>query len=79
MSDIPDRPIARELERRGLGAVASLLIEAHRPLRPLAEDLVTFVDPILRPLLGERLTAVRDELADALNGSLDDPHDPEVR
>jgi uncharacterized protein (DUF2336 family) len=71
MSDIPEGPIARELERRGLGAVASLLIDAHRPMRPLAEDLVTFVDPILRPLLGDRLTAVRDELA----GALDDPEE----
>jgi uncharacterized protein (DUF2336 family) len=71
MSDLPERPIARELERRGLGAVASLLIDVHRPLRPLAEDLVTFVDPILRPLLGDRLTAVRDELACAL----DDPEE----
>lgn len=72
MSDLPDRPIAHELERRGLGAIAVLLLEAHRPLRPLAEDLVTFVDPILRPLLGDRLTAVRDELARA-------PVDPEGR
>ena len=71
MSDIPEGQIARELERRGLGAVASLLIDAHRPLRPLAEDVVTFVDPILRPLLGDRLTAVRDELA----GALDDPEE----
>ena len=71
MSDSPERPIAKELERRGLGAVASLLIDAHRPLRPLAEDLVTFVDPILRPLLGDRLTTMRDELA----GAIDDPEE----
>ena len=75
MSDTARSSDRRELERRGLGAVASLLIEAHRPLRPLAEDLATFADPILRPLLGERLTAVRDELDEALG----DPVDPEVR
>jgi hypothetical protein len=59
------RPIADELERRGLGAAAELLIGAHRPLRPLLEDLATFADPILRPLLGDRLHSVRAEF-DAL-------------
>ncbi|MEO8245717.1 MAG: hypothetical protein ABI622_01235 [Chloroflexota bacterium] len=61
-----DRPIADELERRGLGAAAELLIGAHRPLRPLLEDLATVAEPILRPLLGDRLHAVRRELDELL-------------
>ena len=62
MTSRADRPLADDLERRGLGAAAELLIGAHRPLRPLLEDLATFADPILRPLLGDRLPALRAEL-----------------
>lgn len=62
MTARPDRPIAEELERRGLGAAAELLIGAHRPLRPFLEDMATFAEPILRPLLGDRLRAVRSEI-----------------
>ena len=61
-----DRPIADDLERRGLGAVAELLIGAHRPLRPLLADLAIVADPVLRPLLGDRLAAVRAELDELL-------------
>ena len=67
-----DRPIADDLERRGLGAAAELLIGAHRPLRPLLEDLATFADPILRPLLGDRLAAVRSELGELLQDEEED-------
>ena len=67
-----DRPIADDLERRGLGAAAELLIGAHRPLRPLLEDLATFADPILRPLLGDRLAAVRSELGELLQEEEED-------
>lgn len=66
MTSRADRPIAEDLERRGLGAAAELLIGAHRPLRPLLDDLATFADPILRPLLGDRLAAVRGELDELL-------------
>ena len=66
MTPRADRPLADDLERRGLGAAVDLLIGAHRPLRPLLEDLATFADPILRPLLGDRLAAVREELDELL-------------
>jgi hypothetical protein len=66
-----DRPIADDLERRGLGAAAELLAGAHRPLWPLLEDLATVADPLLRPLLGDRLGAVRREL-DALRRGEDE-------
>ena len=46
--------LAAELRRRGLAAPARLLLEAHRPLRPLLGDLATFLTPMLRPLLGRR-------------------------
>lgn len=44
--------IARELARRGLSAPALMLLEAHRPLRPLLALGATFLAPIARPLLG---------------------------
>jgi hypothetical protein len=68
--------IARGLERRGLGAPARLLLEAHRPLRPLLAETAAFLSPLARPLLGRRFTAVAgildheagyDELIDALD------------
>jgi hypothetical protein len=44
--------VARELARRGLSAPALVLLEAHRPLRPLLAMGATFLAPIARPLLG---------------------------
>jgi hypothetical protein len=56
--------IAAELRRRGLGPPALLLLQAHRPLRPLLSSLALFLQPISRPLLGTR--------ADLLQQALDD-------
>jgi hypothetical protein len=56
--------LAAELRRRGLAAPARLLIEAHRPLRPLFGDLATFLTPVLGPLLGARSAAVNAVLDD---------------
>jgi hypothetical protein len=53
------------LRRRGLAAPARLLLDAHRPLRPLVAEAGAFLDPLLRPLLGHR--------ASLLQGTLDDP------
>lgn len=43
-----------ELERRGMGAPAALLMDAHRPLLPLLRHGTTFLGPLLGPLLGAR-------------------------
>ena len=51
---VDNADLAAEIRRRGLTAPARLLLEAHRPLRPLLDDLVTFLSPLLRPLLGGR-------------------------
>ncbi|HLY36344.1 MAG TPA: hypothetical protein VKU35_06520 [Candidatus Limnocylindria bacterium] len=68
--------IARGLQRRGLGAPARLLLEAHRPLRPLLAEAAAFISPLARPLLGSRFAALAglldreagyDELIDALD------------
>jgi hypothetical protein len=50
--------LAVEIRRRGLAAPARLLLEAHRPLRPLLGDLATFLSPLLRPVLGGRVTGL---------------------
>jgi hypothetical protein len=59
--------LAAEIRRRGLTAPARLLLEAHRPLRPLLDDLATFLSPILGPVLGQRSaqlsTALQDDAA----------------
>ena len=46
-------PVARELKDRGLAAPALLLLDAHRPLRPLMGLTATFLEPLIRPLLGD--------------------------
>jgi hypothetical protein len=52
VSDDASEPIARELERRGLAIPALLMLQAHRPLRPLLSLGASFLLPIARPLLG---------------------------
>ncbi len=64
MSEDISEPIARELERRGLSAPALLMLEAHRPLRPLLSMGATFLLPIARPLLGPAATATARTLDD---------------
>ncbi len=66
MSDDLSEPIARELERRGLAAPALLMLQAHRPLRPLLSIGATFLLPIARPLLGFTADAAARTLDDDL-------------
>ena len=65
--------IAAELRRRGLGAPALLLLEAHRPLRPLLSSLALFLQPVTRPLFGSRAGLVQRTLDedDAYDSLLD--------
>ena len=57
MSHPVQQPTAEEritaaIGRRGLAAPALILLEAHRPIRPLLSMGATFLMPIARPLLG---------------------------
>lgn len=70
-------PISEALRRRGLATPARLLLDAHRPLRPLLAETSVFLAPVLRPLLGRRYGAIqdlleRDSTYDQLIDSLDD-------
>ncbi|HEV8631264.1 MAG TPA: hypothetical protein VGV61_13180 [Thermoanaerobaculia bacterium] len=58
--------LADQLERRGVGGPAAILLDAHRPLLPLIRQGVTFLGPLLSPLLGRRRFG-------QLRGALDDP------
>jgi hypothetical protein len=60
----PTEPISRELRKRGLAAPALLLLEAHRPLRPLLGLAATALLPLARPLLGSRLEDLQHTLDD---------------
>ena len=64
MTDDRSEIIAAELRRRGLGAPALLLLQAHRPLRPLLSSLALFLQPLARPLLGRGADAVQRALDD---------------
>jgi hypothetical protein len=64
MRDERSEALAAKLRRRGLDAPALLLLEAHRPLRPLLAGVATFLSPLARPLLGrssERIQAALDD------------------
>lgn len=58
--------LADELERRGIGGPAAILMDAHRPLLPLLRQGVIFLGPLLSPLLGPRRFGV-------LRQAVDDP------
>jgi hypothetical protein len=58
--------LADELERRGIGGPAAILMDAHRPLLPLLRQGVIFLGPLLGPLLGPRRYGV-------LRQAVDDP------
>ena len=60
----PAEPIARELRARGLAAPALLLLDAHRPLRPLLGLAAAFLLPVVRPVLGRATGHIDDLLAD---------------
>jgi hypothetical protein len=64
MSDERSEALAAELRRRGLATPAFLLLEAHRPLRPLLAGASLFMSPLLKPLLGRRYAGVQDLLDD---------------
>lgn len=64
MTDERSEALAAELRRRGIDAPALVLLEAHRPLRPLLSSLAIFLSPLTLPLLG------RD--ADTVLAALDD-------
>lgn len=53
-----------DIQRRGLAAPVRLLLDAHRPLRPLLAETAAFLDPLLRPLLGRRSGMVQEILDD---------------
>jgi hypothetical protein len=57
--------VAEELERRGLGAPARLLIEAHLPLAPLLSDAGAALGPLLGAVGGRRAGFLRELLDDA--------------
>ena len=50
--------LADELERRGVGAPAAILLDAHRPLLPLIRQGAIFLGPLLGGLLGPRRDAI---------------------
>jgi hypothetical protein len=58
--------LADELERRGVGGPAGILLDAHRPLLPLVRQGAIFLGPLLGPLLGPRRF-------ESLRRALDDP------
>jgi hypothetical protein len=64
MSADPTLELADELRRRGLAAPARLLLDAHRPLRPLLDEAATFLMPTIGRLLGTGGMRIRATLAD---------------
>jgi hypothetical protein len=57
--------LADALERRGVGAPAAILLDAHRPLLPLIRQGAIFLGPLLNQLLGpRRLGMLREALDD---------------
>ena len=77
MSDERRTALATELRRRGLDVPALLLLEAHRPMRPLLGNLAIFLSPIVRSLHSRVLDGVvagvdSDDAYDALVEELED-------
>ena len=64
MRSDPTDHLAAELQRRGLSAPARLLLDAHRPLRPLLAQASLFLSPLGQPLLGRTFSQVRALLDD---------------
>lgn len=58
--------LADELERRGIGGPAAILLDAHRPLLPLIRQGAIFLGPLLGTLLGPRRHGI-------LRRAVDDP------
>ena len=77
MRDDPARRAAQELRRRGLGPVARLLVEAHRPLAPLVSDAAAALGPLVGAVGGRSvggLVALAEDgtAMDRLIAELDD-------
>jgi len=77
MTDDAVGRMANELDRRGLGAAARLLVDAHRPLAPLASDLGVALGGLLGVVGGRSARSLRalveDEAAlDRLVSRLDE-------
>jgi len=62
----PADQLADELERRGVGAPAAILLDAHRPFLPLIRQGAIFLGPLLGPIVGRRRIGI-------LRSALDDP------
>lgn len=60
----PARRVAEALERRGLGAPARLLLEAHLPLAPLISDAGAALGPLLGAVGGRPAGVLRELLDD---------------
>ncbi len=60
----PARRVAEELERRGIGVPARILIEAHLPLAPLLSDAGAALGPYLGAVGGRRAGLLRELLDD---------------
>ena len=56
--------MAEELRRRGLGAPARLLLDAHRPLAPMLSDAGAALSPMLGVVGGRHAGILRDLLND---------------
>jgi len=74
VSRTKNESMSRAIEDRGLAEPALLLLEAHRPLRPLLGLAATAILPIVRPLLGSRVRQIQQTLDDdaAYDALLDD-------
>ena len=64
MTDDAAGRIAAELEGRGLGAVARLLADAHRPLAPLLSDVGVALGGLLGAVGGGAATELRELVED---------------
>lgn len=77
----PARRVAGEIERRGLGAPARLLADAHRPLAPLVTDFAVAFGALVHALGDARIGRVSrwledPEALDQLVGALDEARGP---
>ena len=84
MRDDPARRVAEQLERRGLGPVARLLLEAHLPLAPLLADVGAALGPLTAAVggrsAGELAALAEDGTAmDRLIAELDDLEDRDAQ
>lgn len=64
MTDDAAGRIAAELEGRGLGAVARLLADAHRPLAPLLSDVGVALGGLLGAVGGASAAQLRELVED---------------